>query len=113
MAQWTKVLELDQSRAITAGSEKGLADAIRRGADLRIDTELETAVGWQAQDIPLDIVYEDDTIVVVNKPAGLVVHPAAGHAEGTLVNALLAHAPELGHAILRADLSPTASVPPL
>ena len=39
--------------------------------------------------------YKDDTILVVNKPAGLVVHPAAGHAEGTLVNALLAHAPEL------------------
>jgi hypothetical protein len=39
MAQWTKVLELDQSRAITAGSEKGLADAIRRGADLRIGTQ--------------------------------------------------------------------------
>ena len=70
-------------------------DKVIGGADLRIDTELEAVVGWQAQDIPLDIVYEDDTILVVNKPAGLVVHPAAGHAEGTLVNALLAHAPEL------------------
>ena len=70
-------------------------DKVLSGADLRIDTELEAAVGWQAQDIALDIVYEDDTILVVNKPAGLVVHPAAGHAEGTLVNALLAHAPEL------------------
>lgn len=44
-----------------------------------------------AQDIPLDIVYEDDDLLVLNKPAGLVVHPAAGHAEGTLVNALLHH----------------------
>ena len=70
-------------------------DKVLSGADLRIDTELEAAVGWQAQDIALNIVYEDDTILVVNKPAGLVVHPAAGHAEGTLVNALLAHAPEL------------------
>ena len=70
-------------------------DKVIGGADLRIDTELEAVVGWQAQDIPLDIVYEDDTILVVNKPAGLVVHPAAGHAEGTLVNALLAHAAEL------------------
>ena len=44
-----------------------------------------------AQDIPLDIVYEDDDLIVLNKPAGLVVHPAAGHADGTLVNALLHH----------------------
>lgn len=45
----------------------------------------------EAQDIPLDIVFEDDDLIVVNKPAGLVVHPAAGHADGTLVNALLHH----------------------
>ena len=43
------------------------------------------------QDIPLDIVYEDDDVIVVNKPRGLVVHPAPGHPDGTLVNALLAH----------------------
>ncbi len=43
------------------------------------------------QDIPLDIVYEDDDIIVVNKPRGMVVHPAPGHADGTLVNALLYH----------------------
>ncbi|MDQ0314009.1 RluA family pseudouridine synthase [Amorphus orientalis] len=43
------------------------------------------------QAIPLDIVFEDDHLIVVDKPAGLVVHPAAGHADGTLVNALLAH----------------------
>ncbi|MGA2174116.1 MAG: RluA family pseudouridine synthase [Verrucomicrobiota bacterium] len=45
----------------------------------------------QAEDIPLDILYEDDDMVVLNKPAGLVVHPAAGHHEHTLVNALLHH----------------------
>lgn len=43
------------------------------------------------QDIPLDVVFEDEDIIVLNKPAGLVVHPAAGHADGTLVNALLHH----------------------
>lgn len=43
------------------------------------------------EDIPLDIVYEDDDVVVVNKPRGMVVHPAPGHASGTLVNALLYH----------------------
>ena len=44
-----------------------------------------------AQDIPLDVVYEDDDVIVVNKPVGLVVHPAPGHPDGTLVNALLHH----------------------
>ncbi len=48
----------------------------------------------EAQDIPLDIVYEDDDLLVVNKPKGMVVHPAAGNPDGTLVNALLAHCPE-------------------
>jgi 23S rRNA pseudouridine1911/1915/1917 synthase len=48
-----------------------------------------------AQDIPLDILYEDDCLIVLNKPAGLVVHPAPGHPDGTLVNALLAHCQDL------------------
>ncbi len=49
-----------------------------------------------AEDIPLSIVYEDNDLVVIDKPAGLVVHPAAGHDSGTLVNALLSHIPDLG-----------------
>ncbi|NET01695.1 MAG: RluA family pseudouridine synthase [Sphaerospermopsis sp. SIO1G1] len=48
-----------------------------------------------AQDIPLDILYEDEHLLILNKPAGLVVHPAPGHPDGTLVNALLAHCPNL------------------
>jgi 23S rRNA pseudouridine1911/1915/1917 synthase len=49
----------------------------------------------QAADIPLDILYEDDELIILNKPAGLVVHPAPGHPDGTLVNAILAHCPNL------------------
>ncbi|WP_372726716.1 RluA family pseudouridine synthase [Nostoc sp. TCL26-01] len=49
----------------------------------------------QAEAIPLDILYEDDQLLILNKPAGLVVHPAPGHPDGTLVNALLAHCPHL------------------
>lgn len=45
--------------------------------------------------MPLDVIYEDDDVVAINKPAGMVVHPAPGHQAGTLVNALLAHFPEL------------------
>lgn len=48
----------------------------------------------QAQDIPLDVVYEDDDVIVINKPRGMVVHPSPGHPDGTLVNALLAHCGE-------------------
>ncbi len=47
------------------------------------------------EDIPLDIIFENDEVIVVNKPAGLVVHPAAGHAHGTLIHAALAHAPQI------------------
>ncbi len=51
--------------------------------------------GLVPEAIPLDIIYEDDHLLVINKPAGMVVHPAAGHASGTLVHAALAHAPRL------------------
>lgn len=70
-------------------------EKVLEGAQLCIDATLEAAVGWVPQAIELDIVHEDQHILVLNKPAGLVVHPAAGHADGTLVNALLAHAPAL------------------
>ncbi len=53
------------------------------------------AYAFVAQDIPLNIVFEDDHILVISKPAGMVVHPAAGNWEGTLLNALLFHAPQL------------------
>ena len=57
---------------------------------------LETQItDYEAQNIGLDIVHEDDSILVLNKPPGLVVHPAAGNPDGTLVNALLYHAPRL------------------
>jgi 23S rRNA pseudouridine1911/1915/1917 synthase len=70
-------------------------DKVAAGQQLEIAAELVAEVSWRPQPIALDVVYEDDSIIVLNKPAGLVVHPAAGHADGTLVNALLEHAPEL------------------
>jgi 23S rRNA pseudouridine1911/1915/1917 synthase len=53
-------------------------------------------VEYKPEPIPLDILYQDSDLVVLNKPAGLVVHPAPGHSSGTLVNALLHHCPDLG-----------------
>lgn len=65
------------------------------GEQLAIDAELEAEQSWVAQPIDLDIVYEDEHLLVINKPAGLVVHPAAGNRDSTLLNALLHHSPEL------------------
>ena len=64
------------------------------------------------QDIPLDVVYEDEDVIVVNKPTGMVVHPAPGHPDGTLVNALLHHcgdSPSPASAAKSAPASSTAS----
>ncbi len=70
-------------------------DIVHAGAELALCAVLESQGQWQAQAIELNIVYEDEQILVLNKPAGLVVHPAVGHTDGTLLNALLHHAPEL------------------
>ena len=70
-------------------------DLIKAGDRIQVVTPIATPLDLIAQAIPLDILYEDEHLIVINKPAGLVVHPAAGHSDGTLVNALLAHCTEL------------------
>lgn len=70
-------------------------DPVYGGETLELDAEIQVQGDWQPEAIALDIVYEDHALLVINKPAGLVVHPAAGHQDGTLLNALLHHAPEL------------------
>lgn len=70
-------------------------DKIYTGQKLVLVATVADEQRWQAEDISLDIVFEDEALLVVNKPAGLVVHPAAGNLSGTLLNALLAHAPDL------------------
>lgn len=70
-------------------------DVVHSGAVLDLQAEQEAQGEWVAQDIPLNIVYEDEHLLVIDKPAGLVVHPAAGHADGTLLNALLHHVPDI------------------
>lgn len=71
-----------------------VTDAARKvpaGAALTVDVPPAEPAEPQAEDIPLDVVYEDEHLIVIDKPAGLVVHPAAGNWTGTLVNALIAH----------------------
>ncbi|MDN0119625.1 23S rRNA pseudouridine(1911/1915/1917) synthase RluD [Yersinia frederiksenii] len=65
------------------------------GELVAIDAQIEEDARWAPQDIPLDIVYEDNDILVINKPRGLVVHPGAGNPDGTVLNALLYYYPEI------------------
>ena len=64
-------------------------DKVMGGETVRIDAEIVEQTASEAEAIPLDLVYEDADLLVINKPAGLVVHPAAGNPAGTLLNALL------------------------
>lgn len=64
---------------------------VAEGDRIEITVEEAAEVEVQAEDIPLDVIYEDDDLIVVNKPVGMVVHPAPGSPSGTLVNALMAH----------------------
>ena len=70
-------------------------DKLTGGETLILEAELAPEGNWQAEEIPLNIIYEDDHIIVINKPADLVVHPAAGNQDGTLLNGLLHHCPQL------------------
>jgi len=70
-------------------------DKVDGGELIELDAEAEEVMEYEAENIPLDIIYEDDAVLIVNKPAGLVVHPAVGNWDGTLVNALLNHQPSL------------------
>ncbi len=86
---------IKQGRVQLDGAVPRAKDKLHGGEQVQLQAEFEQQVDWQAEPIPLDIIYEDDAILVVNKPAGLVVHPGSGNPDGTLVNALLHHAPEL------------------
>ena len=64
---------------------------VKLNDEIEINDDLDYEMKVEPENIPLDIVYEDDDLLVINKPSGMVVHPAAGHYTGTLVNALLYH----------------------
>ena len=76
-----------------AGAKSSLR--LAEGDHIRIDHDEPAALDVEAQDIPLDIRYEDEDVIVINKPRGMVVHPAAGNQRDTLVNALLYHCRDL------------------
>jgi 23S rRNA pseudouridine1911/1915/1917 synthase len=82
--------------AITVeGGPKRPRDAVSGGETIEFEPVSESEVRAEPEPITLDVVYEDEDLLVVNKPAGLVVHPGAGNPGGTLMNGLLHHAPQL------------------
>jgi len=90
LADWIKLGRLQRNQSAAKPRDKvAVADHIT------LTPEYDDRVEWAPEALPLDLLYEDDHVIVLNKPAGLVVHPAAGHHSGTLVNRLLAHAPEM------------------
>lgn len=82
---------IQQGELTVDGQKARPKDKVIGGERLALDTRLEEEVRWEPQAIPLSIVFEDDDVMVIDKPAGLVVHPAAGNPDGTLLNALLHH----------------------
>ncbi len=87
---WIKAGRVQVDGVALKGREK-----LDGGEEIELDAEAEVVLENDAEDIPLQIIYEDQAILIVNKPAGLVVHPAVGNWHGTLVNALLNHDPNL------------------
>lgn len=82
---------LENGHVLVNGKTAGKALRVKAGDILDIHIPAPQTISAQAQDIPLSICYEDDDLLVVDKPKGMVVHPAPGNPDGTLVNALLFH----------------------
>lgn len=91
LTQWIKDGHVTLNGAVVAGKTKVMGDEV-----LSVEP-VETAENraYLPEDLPLDIIYQDEHILVVNKPAGMVVHPASGNWSGTLLNALLFHFPDI------------------
>ncbi len=85
---------IESGSVSVSGKAPGKSYRIAGGEEIAVTIESPVEIDAVAQDIPLDVVYEDGDVIVVNKPSGLVVHPAPGHSDGTLVNALLYHCGE-------------------
>jgi 23S rRNA pseudouridine1911/1915/1917 synthase len=80
---------------INGAAAKKSGQSIEAGVEIEVRVPLPVPSGLVGEDIPLDIIFENDELIIVNKPAGMVVHPAAGHDSGTLVHAVLGYDPDM------------------
>ncbi|HGP0676535.1 TPA: RluA family pseudouridine synthase [Streptococcus pyogenes] len=87
--------QIKQGLVLVNGQQKKAKYTVQAGDVICFELPKEEVLEYQAQNIPLDIIYEDDALSIINKPQGMVVHPSAGHPSGTMVNALMYHIKDL------------------
>jgi len=87
--------QIKDGRILVNGQAKKAKYAVKEGDIIYYELPEPEVVEYVAEDIPLEIVYQDEDVAVINKPQGMVVHPSAGHTSGTLVNALMYHIQDL------------------
>lgn len=85
---------INSGSVLVNGKPVKVKTKVKGGEMVTVNVTLKPPPQWEAQAIPLDIVYEDEALLVINKPIGLVVHPGAGNADQTLLNAILHHSPQ-------------------
>ncbi len=90
---------IGDGRALVDGARRRSSDRLLGGERLTVELSAPPDESLVAESIPLDVAYEDESMLIIDKPAGLVVHPSAGHSTGTLVNALLGRARDRGEAL--------------
>lgn len=80
---------LEKNMILVNGKEQKASYKVKVDDVIEVEEEIPQEISLKAQDIPLEIVYEDNDIIVINKPKGIVVHPANGNPDGTIVNAIM------------------------
>ena len=80
---------IKDGKVLVNGREVSSSYSVKLDDEISVNDEMDYTINVEAENIPLDIVYEDDDLIIINKKSGMVVHPAPGHYTGTLVNALL------------------------
>ncbi|MGG6797298.1 UNVERIFIED_CONTAM: RluA family pseudouridine synthase [Streptococcus canis] len=87
--------QIKQGLVLVNGQQKKAKYTVQAGDVICFELPKEEVLEYQAQDIPLDVIYEDEALAIINKPQGMVVHPSTGHPSGTMVNALMYHIKDL------------------
>ena len=80
---------IKDGKVIVNGKEASSSYSVKLNDEIMVNDEMDYEINVEAENIPLDIIYEDEDLIIINKKSGMVVHPAPGHYTGTLVNALL------------------------